>query len=864
MDVENFGSPRRTTVHQLAVRTGLYGMLRSVFESTGVPWDDCDHEDRGDAVFVLVPPNVAKARFVEQVPPALAAAVHEHNHAHPPEERIRLRMAVHAGEVAYDEHGVTAAAVNLTFRLLEAPRFKTALAESPGELALITSNWFFDEVVRHSAVDPATFRRISVQVKETSTTGWVGVPDHPYPSDPAELLRDPTAESRERAPRQLPAPPRAFAGRATELDALTATVDEAGDAVGICTISGPGGIGKTWLALRWANDNLDRFPDGQLFVDLRGFSPEGQPMSSAVALRGFLDALGASPAETPTAPHAQAALFRSLVAGARMLVVLDNAATAEQVAPLLPGSPTCTVLVTSRSRLPGLTTGHGARQVPLGVLGETQARALLGDRIGKSRMDAEPVEVDRLAGFCQGYPLALGIVAGRAEVEPDLPLASLVAELRDAGVEALDSVDPTASLPAVLSWSYRVLAPEQAVVLVLIGLAPGPDISLPAASALSGQGTARTRAALRGLEQLSLLHRSAPDRYQVHDLIRRHTTETADTYVTPAERDAALRRVVDFYLHTTRAADQVLDPHRESTAPDDLPAPGCAPLPLSTESTALAWLDTEHTCVLAAQRLAERGGWPTTAAHFVPVLHTYHWRRGLLDDQIAVGEIGLADAERRDDPGSRAMAHRQIAEASALTGRHTEAHDHLQQALTLTRDVGDLHGQAHTHRILAWTKSEHGEIGPAFEHITRALELFRDCGDEEWEARALNQTAWYEILLGLHEEARAHVASAHELHRRHHNANGEAISVAIETFLAFRTDRPEEALSRGRQAFAMLQDVGNTYITAQVLEVLGQVHLALGERDQARRCWQHSLKQYREQHREKEARRVRQLLDGPD
>ncbi|MEC3973874.1 hypothetical protein [Amycolatopsis sp. H20-H5] len=196
VDVEGFGHARRTIAHQLAVRKGLYQVLRRALDEVGVAWDACRHEDRGDSVFVLAPVELPKAPFVESVPAALAVAIRAHNATHVAEEQIRLRMALHAGEVAYDEHGVTAPAVNLAFRLLDAAALKTALAGSPGVLALITSAWFFDEVVRHCPIaEPATFRQVRVVVKETTTLGWISLPDRPYPAEPARLRTPPPARS---------------------------------------------------------------------------------------------------------------------------------------------------------------------------------------------------------------------------------------------------------------------------------------------------------------------------------------------------------------------------------------------------------------------------------------------------------------------------------------------------------------------------------------------------------------------------------------------------------------------------------------------------------------------------------------------
>ncbi|MEV6909234.1 tetratricopeptide repeat protein [Amycolatopsis sp. NPDC051071] len=862
MDVEGFGDQRRTNSHQLAVRAALYETLRQAFDEIGAPWEECDREDRGDAVFVLVPAQVPKAPFVDSLPQVLAAAVREHNRVHRSEERIRLRMALHAGEVAYDEHGVAAAAVNLTFRLLDAAPLRAALCESPGVLALITSDWFFDDVVRHCRVlDPATFRPVSVQVKETSTVGWICLPDHPYPSDPAQVTVRPVAGAGAQVPRQLPAPPRTFVGRDDELAALTALLEDRERPNGMVVIGGAGGIGKTWLALKWAHDNLHRFPEGQLFVDLRGFSPDGLPMSPAVAIRGFLDSLGLTHDRIPSDPHAQAALFRSIVADKSLLILLDNAVGTEQVIPLLPGSASCAVVVTSRSRLPGLATGHDACPLFLDVLTDHEARTLLTDRLGTTRAGAEPAVVDELVEFCRGFPLALSIVAGNAATHEGVPLACLAAELHEAGVEALDSADPAASLPAVFSWSHQALADDEAEAVVLVGLAPGPDIGLWAAASLVGTTVARARTLLRGLEEKSLVGHDGAGRYRMHDLVRRYVTETARGEAAVDGREDALRRIVDFYLHTAHAADKLLDPHREALRVTPA-ARGCLPLTMPDEAAALGWLDSEHTCVLAAQRLAVELGWNAAAVQFALAMHTFHWRTGRLDEQVAVGRLGLVAAERTGSTAVQALAHRALAEAHALLGRQAEALDHLQRALPLAERFGDPSGQAHVLRILAWAKSEQGEFRLALENIVRALRLFQSVEDEEWEARALNQTAWYFALLGHYEQAAPFVASALDLHRRHGNHNGEALSLTIEGFLAHQAGRHQEALRHGERALAMLRELGNIYFVAQVVDILGQVHAALEEGEDARRYWQEARDLYRVQNRVARAERIQRLLDG--
>jgi transcriptional regulator with XRE-family HTH domain/predicted ATPase len=325
------------------------------------------------------------------------------------------------------------------------------------------------------------------------------------PVEYEDLLAEHDLQPAERStrPRQLPAAPHGFAGRADlVVDAPTVLV-------------GPGGIGKTWLALHWAHEHAEEFPDGHLFVDLRGHGPDGEPVDPLTALRGFLDALGVQDFRGGVAEHA--ALYRSQVADRRMLIVLDNAASADQVAPLLPGSSSCTVLITSRTTLTALLHRHGARHVRLDVLGDNEAYGLLARRIGDWRLAAEADVVRELIRLCGGYPLALAIVAGRAHAHPDIPLSEFAAELAELGLDALDDADPTASLPAVLSWSLRELTDGQREVFGALGTV---DVEVAAIAGATGLSRPQVTKVLRELEDASLLRRQANGRYVMHHLLR--------------------------------------------------------------------------------------------------------------------------------------------------------------------------------------------------------------------------------------------------------------------------------------------------------------------------------------------------------
>jgi len=661
--------------------------------------------------------------------------------------------------------------------------------------------------------------------------------------------------------RQLPAAPRPFVGRLDDLARLDAALhaSEAGGPGAIATIAGPGGIGKTWLALHWAHRHANRFPDGQLFVDLRGFSPDSAPTDPAVAIRGLLDALGVEPRRIPVDPDARAALFRSLVAGKRMLLVLDNAVDTLQVAPLLPGGRACTVLVTSRNQLTGLVTGHAAQHVPLDVLSDTEAHTLLADRLGVARMEAEAAAADQLIALCGGFPLALSIVAAHAHIRPQLSLTGLADELRDLGLEALADDDPTASLPAVLSWSLDALTPDQATAFALLGAAPGPDIGLAAAASLIGDAPNHTRRLLLGLEQASLVSQHADGRYRMHDLIRHHATGTA-SQLPEDVRDAALRRVIDFYLHTAHNAARHLNPHREPIRLDP-PAPGTSLLHLPDDPAAIAWFDVEHRCLLAAQHTAATRGWHKTVWDLAWTLETFQRRRGHLLDRLTVWRTALHAAEHLPDPATHIRTHRLVGRAHADLAHHEEAIDHLHQALGLAERHRDHTNQAHTHRTLAGAWMARGDVRRAHEHAIHALALSRTLDNPVWEAGALNAAGWYAAQLGEHDVARERCQAALALFRRHHDVEGEATTLDSLGYIAHHSGQHTEAVDHYLSAVALLRAIGSTYQEAGTLDRLGHPYASLGQHDRARTVWRQALELYRQQERVEDAQQLQRQLD---
>ncbi|WP_433260115.1 BTAD domain-containing putative transcriptional regulator [Actinosynnema sp. CS-041913] len=652
-------------------------------------------------------------------------------------------------------------------------------------------------------------------------------------------------------PRQLPPAPAAFTGRAAELAELA--VAPAARTTVISAIGGLGGIGKTSLALHWAHRNLDRYPDGQLFVDLNGFDPGGEPMPPEVAVRGFLEALGVKPNTVPVDPHAQAALYRSLVADKRMLIVLDNARDSAHVRSLLPGSPGCTVLITSRDRMHGLATTHGGRTLHLGTLSDREARDLVVSRLGAHRVDREPGAVAEILACCAGVPLALGIVAGRAAAHPDFPLAALAAELRDARMAALDTGDPATDLAAVLSCSHAALSPDQARAFELLGQAPGPDIGLAATAGLLGLAATEARKVLRGLEQVSLVDEHRPGRYRMHDLVRLHVSERA------APDRAARRRLVDFYLHTAFAARRRLNPDSEPVAPEPAAASCNAGSTPPDKPTAMSWFDREHANLLAVQELAAAEGWHTAVWQLAWTMYSYHYHLGRFADELAVWQRGLAAAEQAGDPAARGLAHRSLGHACGRLSRQDEALDHLTRALARYGDAGDVRGQAHTHEVLAAHWEQRGDIRRALDEATRARHFLRGLGNPLMEAHSLNAMAWYESNLGDHTTARAHAEEALTLFRRQRShAAGDTLDTL--GFIALRTGRHNEAVGYFHEALALHRDSRNVHQEAGTLDRLGQVRRELGDHALARENWRQALELYEQQGRKAAAERLRRAL----
>jgi DNA-binding SARP family transcriptional activator/tetratricopeptide (TPR) repeat protein len=644
--------------------------------------------------------------------------------------------------------------------------------------------------------------------------------------------------------RQLPAGVRHFVGRVREQQTLSGLLDEAAagnSAVVISVIGGTAGVGKTALALHWAHRVADRFPDGQLYVNLRGFDPGGRVTSPAEAVRGFLGALGVPAERVPPSLDEQAALYRSLLAGRRVLVVLDNARDAEQVLPLLPGTPTALAIVTSRRELTSLVAGQCAYPLRLDVLTGAEARELLARRLGADRVAAEPAAVDQIVTRCARLPLALTIVAARA-AESGFSLARLAGDLAesDSRLDALSAGESTSQIRAVFSWSYATLTSSAARLFRVLGLHPGPDISAAATASLAGCVPSQTRALLAELVGARLLTEHAPGRYAFHDLLRAYAAELAHCVETDSDRHAALSRILDHYLHTAHAADRLLFLARDLIVLS--PAqPGVVPEHLADQREALRWFTSERATLMAAVDRAAAAGFDTHAWQLAWTLWIFLYRQGHWNDWATSAHAAVAAARRLADPTAEAHAHRSLGRAYTLLGRFDEARSQGQRALELFAQAGDWTGQAHIQHSLAYLGERRGDHAGALEHAQQALVLYRAAGHQVGQARALNTIGWCHALLGHYRRALVTCQRALPLHQELGDREGQAGTWDSLGYAHHHLGDHAAALTCYQHAIGLYRDIGDRYYEATTLAHLGDTHDAAGNRDAARQSWQQAL-----------------------
>ncbi|MGI5175220.1 AfsR/SARP family transcriptional regulator [Dactylosporangium sp. CA-152071] len=639
-------------------------------------------------------------------------------------------------------------------------------------------------------------------------------------------------------PAQLPLDVRSFTGRGVELAHLDALTEPADPTV----IIGTAGVGKTALAVHWAHRAAHRFPDGQLYVNLRGFHPAARPMPPAEALRGFLDALGVAPERVPSGLDAQAALYRSVIAGRRMLVLLDNALDAEQVRPLLPGGRGPVTLITSRDQLLDLIAWEGVHPLTLEVLPHDQAHDLLAARLGPQRIAADTAAADQITTLCARLPLALAMVAARAAVPPHRPLAALAAELaaarRREPVSTADTI--TADVQAAFSWSYRRLTPTAAALFRALGLHPGPDLSVEAAASLAGTTPEKTRPALAELLRAHMVSEFAPGRFTLHDLLREYAAQLTEQADGARDRRAALRRALAHYLHSAYHAAVVIYPHRHrlSLMPVE---PGTTVTRPGDSGQASAWFAREHAALLAATAAAAYQDLGVYAWQLASALSTYLDRGGHWHDWAATWRIALQAAERTADRTGQAHAHSGLGLAHNRLGRYPRAHYHLRRADDLFEQLDDQVGQAYTKLRMSLVHEGRGDRPAALAAAQQALSLFHTARHRIGQGQALNSVGWLHAQLGRHADAIEHCELAVDAHRELADQEGLANALDSLGFAHHSRGDHRQAMVHYRQALVVLRELADPYYETITLAHLGDAHHAAGEHEAAAGAWRQAL-----------------------
>ncbi len=637
-------------------------------------------------------------------------------------------------------------------------------------------------------------------------------------------------------PRQLPAAPETFTGRTAELaqlDRLLRDRDTSTPVV-ISAVSGMGGIGKTALAVHWAHQARESFSDGEFYIDMQGYHPTGLPVAPEAALGQFLISLGVAADRIPVALGEQAGLYRTLMAGRRMLVLLDNVRDVEQVRPLLPGSPECRVLITSRSRLPGLAVREGAQRIALDLLELRDAVRLLRRLIG-ARAAEQPGATAALAGLCGLHPLALRIAAERVVLD-GWAVGDAVDQLTRSADRLADLAvpdDDAAVIRSVFAWSYQGLGEPERRLFRLLGLHDGPDITEGACAALAGLTEGECLPRLEALVDAHLVDAAGPGRYRLHDLLQLFAHECVLAEETPAERDSAGLRLAAWYLRSACAARTALDPNLPPLAPVEAEL-SAQPLAFATEEAALAWCEAERANLVAVALAASRDGLDEIGWKLPTALFPFFDRRKHYGDWIATHQAAISSAHRAGDAEAEGKVRCNLGNAYWPMRRFDEAAAEYEAALALFRAVGWVQGQAKVLGNLGNVRHESGDHQASIPWQQEAAGLFRQLGDRYGEALCLTNLGNTYSALGDQEAAIAFADQALASFEALGDRRGAARCHATRGNALARMEPPGDAVPDLLTAARMFSEVGDTHEQANVLADLAEVHVWLGREAQAR------------------------------
>jgi DNA-binding SARP family transcriptional activator/tetratricopeptide (TPR) repeat protein len=680
-------------------------------------------------------------------------------------------------------------------------------------------------------IDPGAELRAAHQRVVRQQVGQQPQADRPAPNAASPVV----------LPGQLPPDLPMFTGRRCELSRLDGLLDSG---MLICAVDGIAGIGKTTFAVHWAHQLAERYPDGQLYVDLRGFDPSGSVLGPSKALRGFLDALGVAPQRIPDSLEARAGLYRSLLKDRRVLILLDNARDVAQVRPLLPAAPGCLVIITSRNQLSGLITTHAAHALTLDSFSVDESREVLTRRLGPQRLAEEASALDEIIQWCAGLPLAMAIVAARATVHPNMALSEIAAELRDARTR-LDAFsaddDVAADLRAVFSWSYRLLSQSAGRLFRLLSVHAGPDISRNAAASLMGVRRREVRQLLAELTSARLLVEHYPGRYVAHDLVRIYAAELSAALDSERERSDALGRLFDHYLGSAHVAQLMMGP---IYLPADPPPPraGVTLEESGDPGSALSWFtDERQVLVSAVKHAAATTGLRHYAWELALRQQQFHQLSSFYHDWAAIMRTALQAAREEQDLAAQARTHRSLAGAYHFLHRNDQAIEHLTRTRALFNQLGYRLEHGYVCVNFGMVRRELGEVDAAMRHYKDALVLFEEMANTKGRATAYEGMGWCESELGNHCVAVGLIEQAMRLYAEVDDINGTGGCWISLGRLRQSSDEHEAAIECFSKGIELFPQIGNRADVAECLLRRGDSRFALDDAEAARQDWRQAL-----------------------
>lgn len=858
LDIEAYSGGHRTDPIRVRLRRLLRGWCWMLLTRSGLRRDQWDQSDTGDGLLLSIDPHLPRDVLLTSMIAGLPGILARHNRRRADGERLRLRLAVHAGDVVSDPRPLVGEAVNDACRLLDSATLRACLRATGQPLVVVASQAIYDGIIKHAYLDldPYTWHRVQAVTKEGSLPGWVHVPgdtDAPHRAGVVVVEAGP-GQPAAAPPRELPPDLRDFTGRKEELARLDAVLEGAASghasAAAIAAIDGFGGVGKSALAIHAAHRHAGRFRDGQLYLDLQGNTVGLAPMSPLQALGELLTSLGDDPRQVPTGLVQAANRFRSLTASRRLLIVLDNARDTDQIRPLLPTGGNCAVLITSRARL---AFADGVTRITLEELNEDEAVELLGRLAGRERVRAEPDAARRVVHACGLLPLAVLISGQRLATRPTWTIAEYADRLARTRDRLSQFAFGKLQVRSSFQVSYEVLLeedPDAARALRLLSLMDGLDFAQPVAEALLDEPDWRVEGILDRLVDANLLQALPAARYRFHDLLREFAREHARREDPPPVRAAAVARALGFYLATAKRTFTLLRPGdpRFTAAAEDPEAAAPVGLAFASDNEALAWLEAERSNLAAAieqaataERVSHQTACQLTSALLgFFLVHSHH------TEWLQANLTALRVAERAGDRAAAAVALHDLARMYRRVGQYPQAEKHMTRSLELRRQLGDRYGEAACLSNLGVLHQRQGRYEQASRCYSDSLRITRAIGDSHGHAITLNRLSVVHQRLGHYDEALGTLGKSLEIRRELGDRHGQADVLSNQGVVYQRLGRYQGALAVLSECLDLYQQLGDRHGEADTRTQLGGLLKRLGR--EAEGLW--NLREARRLYRE--------------